>query len=390
MTGGSLLEARLRLRPEVMLSRGLLRGPALVHRVKDPRSGRAFEVGVREHFLMTRLDGTRTLAEIGAEYAARFGRRLGEANWRQLITLLGSRDLFAPPDDLVKGQEGGTPEPSGTSRVVEIAYRLVRPALRRWVVLPLIALAFATMALLFAHLGELIDGGGWLIHHELVLVPVAAFAWVSAALHELGHGVAARRYGCRVTRVSVATLHCEVDEYLYLPSLGAQLTISGGGGLVNALILAPVAATWWWLPDSAQARPALAGTLLLGMVQTLVNYVPLPPLDGYRMLGHALGASDLATQSRRFLVLVATRPLRRGPGIGGYPVRARLVYAGYGLGGLALVGGAMTAAVLTGRTLIDHRSGLTGFLVALVAVLMTVAGWLARPDTKESGDNARR
>ncbi|MGW0897905.1 hypothetical protein ACWD0G_13070, partial [Streptomyces goshikiensis] len=82
-----LLGHRPALRPDVLLSAPLLNGPATVHLVKDPVSGASFEIGPKEFFLVSRLDGSRSLAEIGAAYAQAFGRRLGEGNWQQLLAL---------------------------------------------------------------------------------------------------------------------------------------------------------------------------------------------------------------------------------------------------------------------------------------------------------------
>lgn len=72
----AFLEATPKLSPDAVVSRALLHGPALVHLIKHRGSGRSFEVGAKEHFLISRLDGVRTLDDIGAEYARRFGRRL--------------------------------------------------------------------------------------------------------------------------------------------------------------------------------------------------------------------------------------------------------------------------------------------------------------------------
>ncbi|MFE3627822.1 peptidase M50, partial [Streptomyces goshikiensis] len=111
-----LLGHRPALRPDVLLSAPLLNGPATVHLVKDPVSGASFEIGPKEFFLVSRLDGSRSLAEIGAAYAQAFGRRLGEGNWQQLLALLGTRRLLAggaapaPPPPPPRAP-GGAPPP---------------------------------------------------------------------------------------------------------------------------------------------------------------------------------------------------------------------------------------------------------------------------------------
>lgn len=77
----------------------LLLGNGTVHLIKNTESGQSFKVGTKEHFLISRMDGSRSLDEIGAEYAARYGRRLSDANWQQLLGMLGTRGLLAgaPP-----------------------------------------------------------------------------------------------------------------------------------------------------------------------------------------------------------------------------------------------------------------------------------------------------
>jgi putative peptide zinc metalloprotease protein len=389
VNAGSVMAARVRLRDDVQLSRALLHGAAVVHRVKDPRSGRAFEVGAREHFLMTRLDGLRTPADIGEEYAAAFGRRLAESNWLQLLALLGSRGLLAGHGNDVPTPAAAPAASSRAMRAVEATYRVARRARAdghgaRFVPPALLALALATVVFLILHLSELLEGAGWLVRHPPALIAAVGVLWVSAALHELGHGVAALWHGCRVTAVSVAALHCRLDGYAYLRSARSQLAIAGIGGVVNALVLAPLAVTWAVLPADAGLRAWLGGVLLLGLAQSLVNYIPLPPLDGYRMLGHALHTADLAVSSLRFVRAAVGGAARRGPGIAAYPTRARLIYTAYALTALALTAGVLTGALLAARAAAGGRLGTLGVVTAIVAVSMTIAGWLARPARKRA------
>jgi putative peptide zinc metalloprotease protein len=371
-----MLDKRPALHPDVLLSRPLLRGTAEVCLIKDLCTGKAFEVADREQFLIRRLDGTRTLAEIGDEYAARFGRRLGDGNWQQLLRLLHGRGLLAagPPGSPAAG---GRP---ATVPAIEAAHRRLRFLLTRAVAVPLTALVLAMLVLLAWHAGELGRGVWWLLRHGRWLVAAVALAGLSAALHELAHGVVARHSGAAVTRVSLVTLHCQVEDYLYLRSRSRQVTIALVGALVNAAVLVPLTAVWLALEPGSAPRAALAGLLAIGAVQALVNLVPLPPLDGYRALGHALDTSRLATESRRFLRLAAGRLVGRGPGTAAYPRRARVIYTGYGLTAITLYAALLTGVLLLGRWLAIDTLGSSVVLIAVVAVFMTLAGWLARPD----------
>ncbi|MGW7428344.1 peptidase M50 [Streptomyces sp. NPDC054861] len=348
MSGAAAARAyRPALRPGVLLSPPLLRGPRTVHLVRHPVTGAAFEIGVKEHFLITLLDGTRNLDDCVPAYADRFGRRLGEEHWHRLLGLLGARGLLAgapgPPPPVPEPRpantvwRGSRPLVADADATTARLHRLVRPLLHPAVQLPLLAAVLALIAVLAAHPSALLDGTAELVRRPVALAAVALFLWFSITVHELAHGVAAQHYGGHVAEIGLrwrfpaALLSCTVDNYLFLPGLRAKLVIAGAGAYLNMLLLLPFGVWWAVLPDGAPERPLLAGLLLLGSVQGLSNLVPLPPLDGYRMLGHALGAARLAPETRTYLAA------RRGGGRAAYSARARRIYTSYAIGAALLV-----------------------------------------------------
>ncbi|MEU3632834.1 M50 family metallopeptidase [Streptomyces fradiae] len=359
---GAMRAYRPALRPGVRVSPPLLRGPRTVHLVKHPVSGAAFEVGTKEHFVLGLLDGTRDMDDVVSAYAARFRRRLSEEQWTRLLGLLGARGLLAGSPDPAPP----APPPArtgtfwkGSRRTVADAhattgrlYRALRPLLRPWAQIPLVAAVVVMVAALAADPGALLDGTLELLTRPLLLVPFAVFLWCSVCLHELAHGVAARHYGGVVTEIGLRwrfpamMMYCTVDNYLFLPGLRAKLVVAAAGAYANLLLLLPLA-LWWALLDPADpVRPPLTGMLFVGIVQALSNLVPLPPLDGYRMLGHTLGAANLAPETRTYLAL-----RRRGrDAVAAYPPRARRLYTGYAVTAASLVllaaGGTCTAVVL--------------------------------------------
>jgi putative peptide zinc metalloprotease protein len=184
-----------------------------------------------------------------------------------------------------------------------------------------------------------LDGTWALLTRPAVLIPFAVFLWFSICLHELAHGIAARHYGGVVSEIGLrwrfpaVMMYCTVDNYLFLPGLRAKLVVAAAGAYVNLLLLLPFA-LWWALLDPADpGRPPLTGMLFVGIVQALSNLVPLPPLDGYRMLGHAMGTTNLAPETRTYLAL-----RRRGrDAVAAYPRRARRLYTSYAVASVALV-----------------------------------------------------
>lgn len=351
------------LRPGVLISPPLQRGTRIVRFIKHPVSGATFEVGTKEHFVISLLDGTRNLDDVVSEYAARFRVRLPEEAWTRLLGMLGSRGLLAGSPDPPPPEEPPARTNTfwkGSRRTVTDAHattgrlhRRLRSLLRPWAQLPLVAAVLVMVVAVLADPVALFDGTLALLSRPLLMISFAFFLWFSVCLHELAHGVAAQHYGGVVSEIGLrwrlpgVMMYCTVDNYLFLPGLRAKLVVSAAGAYVNLVLLLPFALWWALLAPADPNRPALTGMLFVGIFQALSNLVPLPPLDGYRMLCQALGTPNLAEETRAYLAL-----RRRGrEDVTAYPPRARRIYTSYAVTALALVllaaAGTCTAVVLS-------------------------------------------
>ncbi|MFE2293388.1 site-2 protease family protein [Streptomyces sp. NPDC059452] len=363
---GALAAYRPSLRPRVLLSDPLLDGAATVHLIKDAESGNSFKVGPKEYFLIARMDGERSLAEIGEEYAGEYGRRLADAHWQQILTMLGTRGLLtgtpaqtAPAPAPAPGT-GPAPVPErrtllrGTLPLVADAdattarlHRAFGFLLSPWVMVPLLVLIVAMEAVVLARSGELLIAVRDLLTNPVLLTGTAVLLWLSTALHELAHGVVARHYGGQVAeiglrwRLPVVIMYCTVDNYLYLGSRWHRIATAIAGAVMNLLFLLPFCALWLFAPLDDATHDALSALLLLGSVQAFAMLVPLPPLDGYRIAGQLAGATGLAASASGYLRLV----LRRSPEAAGYPRRARIAYPAYVLGTVLVLAAVVAAAV---------------------------------------------
>ncbi|MFD3481850.1 site-2 protease family protein [Streptomyces sp. NPDC058665] len=355
------------LRPGVLVSDAFLLGARTVHLVKNPRSGKSYEVGVKEHFLIARMDGTRGLDELGAEYAAEYGKRLGDANWQQLLGILGARGLLAggpesartetadtaeeppkPPRTLLRGT---LPLVADADATAERLHRAVGFLLAAPFMVPLLLLITAMEAVAVARLGELVDGAVALFTNPVLLAGAAALLWFSTALHELAHGVVARRYGGQVAeiglrwRLPVVIMYCTVDNYQYLRTRWHRIATAVAGAVMNLAVLLPFCAVWLFAPVDDATGEALAGLLLLGGVQALAMLVPFPPLDGYKIAAQLCGATGLAASSKEYVRLA----VRRDPAAKAYPRRARTAYLAYTVGSslvLAVILAAVAALIV--------------------------------------------
>ncbi|WP_116950970.1 zinc metalloprotease [Jiangella endophytica] len=355
---GWLRQARPRLRDDVRVGPALAQGSADVHIVGDRATGAYVRVGAREAFLMSRLDGHRTLAEIGEDYADAFGRRLAVAHWQQLLGLLAGRGLMEPADDtrlaevreraaVARRTEGRSPllwrlPVRGAAALVPSAARWFSRLLHPLAAAPLTLAGFAVVAASLLSWGELYAAftGDW-----TVTVAAAVVTWLVICAHEFGHGVACHRYGGVPTEIGLMwrfpliAPYCKVDDVVTFPRRSQRVMTSFAGVYVNLLALLPFAALWWWGPSSGWWHGLAGGLLLLGAVSTIANLIPVLKLDGYHMLEHATSTLHLQSESFRFAGAAV-----RG-GAGEYPARLRVVYGAYLVVAVGILGTALVLAV---------------------------------------------
>ncbi|WP_027661190.1 zinc metalloprotease [Salinispora fenicalii] len=398
MTHPGLLAKRPRLREDLIFSRPLRRGPDTVYLLKDRRTGRAFEIPPKEQFLLRRLDGVRSLGEVGAEYADEYGRRLGAAHWTRLLWLLHERDLLAVPPAAPAASYSAAPaatysaasgdgertraDPGRPGALGWWAHRL------RWLLRPTVfalvaVLVVALLALVGLRLGPLWQTARPAFTDPVSLVALALLAWSSAALHEFAHGVVAVHFGATVNRINLVTLTCKVEDYLYLPRRSQQVLIASAGAVANGLVLLLAGAALVVLPGAFADR-VLSAFVLVGAAQTLVNVIALPPLDGYKVLSHLLDQLDLAPESRRYLATLPRHLLRR-PGRR-YPRRAAVCLGLFAAWWLLASAAAASLVIAYLGALLRPSLGALAYVLPAAIVGLTVAGWLARPRRPRSAD----
>jgi putative peptide zinc metalloprotease protein len=343
--------------PAVVLGPGLLRGPTLTYAIKDRATGRRYEVGPREFFVLSRLDGQRSLHEIGEEYARAFNRRLDDAAWGLLLGLFAGRDLLAgqartpveaPATKPRRGLERQGPMRGryvfgDPSALIARIHRRLRWLYRPIVLGPLLAALVAMDAYLALRAPVFAAGVPTLVAHPPLAMLGVMLLWAGTAVHELGHGITCRHYGGDASAIGVrwfgpvVAAFCTVDDVRLFPARRARVATAAAGVIAGQLFLLPFFALWLWAPLDDITHDALGAVLLVGVAQPLLSYLPVPPMDGYHMLAHLLNICDLAPESRRYLRLRMRAVLRGEPAPAGYPRWVRPVYLAYGVASLVVV-----------------------------------------------------
>lgn len=118
-------------------------------------------------------------------------------------------------------------------------------------------------------------------------------------LHELGHGLTAKRYGCRVPAMGVAFLvlwpmpYTDTNEAWKLTSRRQRLHIGAAGVITELVIAAWATLAWAFLPDGVLRTAAFLLATTTWVSTVIVNCSPFMRFDGYFLLSDFLEMPNL-------------------------------------------------------------------------------------------------
>lgn len=135
------------------------------------------------------------------------------------------------------------------------------------------------------------------------------------AMHELGHGLAAKSRGGEVHEMGVMLLVLFPIPYVEASSASAFVKKSdrmlvGAAGMLSELFIAALAFYLWLMLEPGLARSFAYNTIVLASVSTVFfNANPLLKFDGYYILADWLEIPNLATRSTQYWKYLAERYL---------------------------------------------------------------------------------
>lgn len=126
---------------------------------------------------------------------------------------------------------------------------------------------------------------------------------VTNVLHEVGHGIVATRFGCRVREMGVALIfmlpvaYCDTSDAWRLAARRKRLLIAAGGIFAELTLAILALLLWIFLPDGV-LRTLAFFTAVTSVATTLaINLNPCLKFDGYYLLSDYLGIDNLQQQS---------------------------------------------------------------------------------------------
>lgn len=310
------------LREDLSLSRGPLAGGVPTWTVYDPARHRYLRLGWLDFEILTRWH-LRTPQAIVKAIDAETTLRASENDVVQFAAFATKAGLLrsASPADtarLIQANDAQRRSPATwlVHNYLFLRLRLVNPDRFLDAMLPLVRPLFSVGGLVFVlllgALGLFLISREWDAYtHSLVeqytvegLLGMGVALCFAKVFHELGHGFAAKRFGCRVPSMGVAflvlwpVLWTDTTDAWRLADRRQRLVIDVSGMAAEITLAALASIAWAILPDGP-ARSAMFVLSSSTWILTLfVNIVPLLRFDGYYILSDLLDVANL--QERGF------------------------------------------------------------------------------------------
>jgi putative peptide zinc metalloprotease protein len=394
------------LRTDLLFGPPQRQGATITYLLKDRYTGWFYRIGVREYFLLSRMDGSRSLAALGEEYAAAFGRQMNWQSWSGLLRLLEKRQLLVggsmPARLEALKQERARKDQQENRGMFRRRFPLFDPDRLLSFVAPRVQFVYTPAFFLPAALCvlalEVFVIANW---HTLLLaawsgrnLPVLAsyvgLVLLFMSLHELAHGLTCKHFGGTVREIGLLwrylllVPYCKIDDAMLFHNRWQRVATSFAGVFVNLLLLVPFGLLWQFAPAQSGVKALSALLLLWFNVSMFLNLLPFVELDGYFMLNHALDMVDLRRSSYQFWRQALTRlVLRRTAESVDYSRRLCVIYTVYGLFSVLVATGVWMGLEWIWFTELVHWLGaFVAWGLTLCSSLLLLARGPARPWSK--------
>ncbi|MEA2645250.1 MAG: putative peptide zinc metalloprotease protein [Chloroflexota bacterium] len=287
--------------------------------LRNSRNGRYLQLTDRDVFLWNLMDGEHTVRDLLLGYSREYGQ-LALARIQQLIDQLSGADLIRGVGSEEEQRERGAGKRiydaivnfllraelaiSGVDGVLDRVYRAVG-----WVFFTRLGLAFiwgfgllglVAFFLALQHQAPLDVGGAGILG---LLVALLGYS-LALMLHEMAHALAVKSYGRKVPRggfmLMMGMPYAFVDTTdMWFEGKGPRIVVTLAGPVVTLTVACFFSFTALLLPFPVWA--AITFQIALGLyINTLFNFNPLIPLDGYYALSDWLDMPHLREEASSY------------------------------------------------------------------------------------------
>lgn len=321
------------LREHVEIHRQLFRGERWFI-VEDHASGRFYRVSPEAYLLIGQLNGRRAVESIWEKAGEQLNEDLPtQDEVIQLLAQLYSADLLTTdvPPDFAELAERSTKlrrrqllqqirNPMAVrlplfdpDRFLSATLWLVRPVFHPVGFFIWLALVLAAFVLAGTHWTELSsDVTDRVLSAQNIALMILVYPFVKA-LHELGHGYAAKAWGGEVHDMGLMFLvfmpvpYVDASSSSALRSKWRRAAVAAAGIMVE-LSLASIALQIWIAAEPGLVRAFAFNVMLIGGVSTLLfNGNPLLRYDGYYVFSDLIEVPNLATRANKYFFYIVQR-----------------------------------------------------------------------------------
>lgn len=294
--------------------------------LQDPVGGRYHRITPAAHALLARMDGGRTVQKLWEEVCAAGGEIPTQNEIVDLLVQLHTADLLTcdvTPDSVaLLGRYRERKRARWLQRLVNPLSlrfplwdpdRFLTSAARHlgWVFGPVgllswLAIVVPAAMLACAHWGELTDNlsdrvlsADNLFLMGLIFIPLKL-------CHEIGHGLATKKWGGAVREMGVMFLVFAPVPYVDSSASAAfgskyRRAIVGAAGMMVEFALASCALYVWFVVEPGLTRAIAFNIILIAGISTLlVNGNPLLRYDGYYILSDLIEIPNLAQRGQQY------------------------------------------------------------------------------------------
>ncbi len=315
----------LRMRADLRTQRMTFRGKAY-WTVKDPIALRYHRLHEEQYFLLTQLDGKRTLEHLRRALQQKFPSvHWGLTELQALVSDLHDKRL-------VTSQRTGQAEGIGTQqrkarrqKILSILMSLlfvrfpgVYPETFLRLFYPWIRWVFHPLAILCVIAAVMAAAGLLAVNFDSALHQLPQFqqffAWPNLMylaltmagvkiFHELGHGFTCHHFGAESHSIGLMllvfspTLYCDVTDSWMLPNRWQRIAIAAAGIYVEVFLSAIALFTWWYTETGVLHHLSLNLFFVTTVSTVIFNMNPLMRFDGYYIFSDLIEIPNLQHRS---------------------------------------------------------------------------------------------
>jgi putative peptide zinc metalloprotease protein len=210
------------------------------------------------------------------------------------------------------------------------------------VVVPLLLLIVSVEIWLVFNLHSILSEA-WAARTRPQLGPVwGGLIFLSAIIHETSHGLVCKYFGGKVYEMGLVWRYlwfypyCKLDYIVLFHKRRHRVFVAAAGTFVSLTLMLPFAVIWAFAPPESFLSALSALMLTFYNLSAILNLIPFVRLDGYFMLAHALGMTDLRQEAHGYIKRLTKVKFFKQPDTADLSDWERRLYLAYGIPSLVV------------------------------------------------------